>query len=213
MNLQLTLNKPEIFRNVFSPSIFTWDDVDICVNNLLTYINAKKDVTGNYIDLINHITGEKNESPIPYEIYDWSGPTYNIAYIFERIKLGDSFIIYNLSRYNKDINNICKSLEEMTGNPSDAHLYGGLYTHSKSFGKHKDIPHNLIIQFEGTCSWRIWQKEVLVIDDILYPGDTIYVPASFYHEAIPTGRRLSISFPFGYPEASKTLDRNWYTLR
>jgi hypothetical protein len=213
MQLKLTLNKPEIFRNIFSPSIFTWDDVDFLLNYIPFCINANDAGTANYIELINHVSGRKYDPPIPYARYDWSDFTYSIPYIFERIKQGDSFILLNLSRYNKDINDICKSLEEMTGTSSDAHLYGGLYPHSKSFGIHNDVPHNLIVQLDGTCLWKIWQEDKLVIDDMLYPGDVIYVPASYYHQAIPTEKRLSISFPFGNFEKISLPDRTWHTLK
>jgi hypothetical protein len=212
--MKISYNKPEIFRKVFSPLIFTWEDVDICLNNLPFYINAEyNNSILSYIELINYISGRKNDPPIPYAEYSWSGSTLNINYIFERIKLGDSFVLLNLSRYNKDINDICNSLEEITGTAADAHLYGGLHLHSKSFGIHKDMPQNLIVQFDGTCLWKVWQDNNLIINDILYPGDVIYVPAAYYHQAIPTGKRLSISFPFGNPLHTKIPDRNWYSLK
>ena len=208
MNLRLTFNKPEIFRNVISPLIFTWDDVDFCLNCLPYYINGKDE----YVELINHESGRKNDPPIPLINQGWAGTSHDISYIFKRIKLGDSFVISNLSRYNKDINNICKALESITGNAADAHLYGGLHTYSKSFGIHKDTPHNIVVQVDGSCLWRVWKDSVMVVEDTLYPGDVIFVPGAFYHEAIPNGKRLSISFPFGHPKLPSQPDRNWFTL-
>lgn len=207
--MQLTYNIPSIFRNVFSPSLFTWGDAEWCLNSLPLYINAE---TCTYIELINYETGLKYSPSIPTSTYGWAKTTYNIPYIFERIKNGDTFVISNLSRYSKDINDICKSLETATGSAADAHLYGGLHTHSKSFNMHRDKPHNFIVQFDGMCEWRVWQDDVLVIHDTLYPGDAIYVPALFYHQAIPSGKRLSISFPFSSPHPIPSPDRNWYTL-
>jgi len=211
--MEITFNKPEIFRKVFSPSIFTWKDVDICLNSLPFYLNAEDPKFVNHIELINHESGKKFDPIIPCNNYDWPGLTHDVSFIFERIKLGDSFIIINLSRYNKDINDICRSLEDLTGTPADAHLYGGLYAYSKSFGIHRDYPQNIIVQFDGSCIWKVWEEGVLVVDDILYPGDVIYVPSLYYHQAIPIGKRLSISFPFGKPTNNKNPDRNWYTLQ
>jgi ribosomal protein L16 Arg81 hydroxylase len=211
--MEITLNKPEIFRKVFFPSIFTWEDVDTCLNSLPFYLNAEDPNFFTYIELINHESGNKSDPIIPCNNYEWPGLTHDVSFIFERIKLGDTFIISNLSRFNKDINDICKFLEDSTGTPADAHLYGSLSTHSKSFGIHRDNPHNIIVQIDGSCIWKVWEEEVLVIDDILYPGDVIYVPSLYYHQAIPAGKRLSISFPFGVTTNNKNVDRNWYTLR
>jgi hypothetical protein len=211
--MKITYNEPEIFRNVISPSVFTWDDVDWCLNSLPFLMNADHPEFNTHFELINYETGKKNDPPIPLCDYEWPKSTFDVSYVHDRINQGDTIVISNLSRYNKDINVICKHLEVLAGFSADAHLYCSLHSYSKSFGIHNDIPHNVAVQFDGTCLWKVWRDKVLVIDDELQPGDAIYIPANYYHKVIPTGRRISISFPFGLPSDYKPPDRNWYTLK
>jgi ribosomal protein L16 Arg81 hydroxylase len=59
-------------------------------------------------------------------------------------------------------------------------------------------------------------KEEPILDVIMEPGDAIWIPRYYPHEAISLTPRLSVSFPFTDNENS-TLekhfeDRNWVTL-
>jgi|TARA_R100000084_G_scaffold87798_1_gene42101 hypothetical protein len=74
----------------------------------------------------------------------------------------------------------------------DAHIYASYTKKSCSFPKHFDYAHNIIIQQKGQSNW--------IIEDfcniILEPGDMIYIPYKWKHQCVPTGKRLSLSFPF-----------------
>ena len=51
------------------------------------------------------------------------------------------------------------------------------------------------------------------IDTMLTPGDIIYIPARCYHQAKPSGKRLSVSIPMQHmlPHL-KPVDRKYYAL-
>ena len=56
-------------------------------------------------------------------------------------------------------------------------------------------------------------EDNLLQDDILKPGDVIYIPPRTYHRASPSGKRLSVSIPIQHGiEHMKPKDRNWYKL-
>ena len=51
------------------------------------------------------------------------------------------------------------------------------------------------------------------VDTMLTPGDMLYIPARCYHQAKPSGKRLSVSIPMQHmiPHI-KPIDRKYYEL-
>tara|TARA_R100000005_G_C4934325_1_gene161811 strand:+ start:263 stop:742 length:480 start_codon:yes stop_codon:yes gene_type:complete len=74
----------------------------------------------------------------------------------------------------------------------DAHIYASYTKESRSFPKHFDYAHNIIIQQKGNSNWIVED----FCDTVLQPGDMLYIPYKWKHECIPTQKRLSLSFPF-----------------
>jgi len=130
------------------------------------------------------------------------------------------------SRVNKRINSICAELERLTLHPSDAHIYFCLTNNLESgFGPHWDQQHNLIVQVEGETHFRIWGKttewnsfrvseprESPLIDAIMKPGDSVFVPAHYVHCATSLMKRLSVSFPMTISRNELHQSRDWITL-
>ncbi len=174
-----------------------------------------------------------NKLPIPEMNYFWySKIIQDKKYIYDFIINGNAFVI--LEYRNKEINNLLQQIENFFDVLCDAHIYGGISEYSKSFTPHVDIPPNFILQIEGTTTWKIYKncasdlfsqedinssvdKNILEIDKevILSPGDILYIPSRRFHEAIPTGKRLSISIPCRpkkYDRSMFNLDRNYYEI-
>ena len=161
--------------------------------------------------------------PVP----DWSSGTdhYPITLVKHLLDKGICYI-RDCSRINKKVNNICYELEKISHRPVDAHIYFSYVNkEEKSFGIHKDDAHNFIIQVEGKTHWKIGTKKYeneqknikefllddkISIDDILAPGDIIYVPAHVYHSAQSLTKRISISFPIPTDkELNNFEERDW----
>lgn len=165
--------------------------------------------------------------------YFWySTPVQDKNYISNSILSGSTFVI--LEYRNKFTNNLLCEIEKYFDVICDAHVYGGLSVDSKSFNPHIDIPANFIVQVEGKTTWKIYkntasdlfsQEEInstssysdleLDFEILLNPGDILYIPARRFHEAIPIGKRLSISIPCRskkYDRSIVNLDRNYYAF-
>lgn len=131
--------------------------------------------------------------------------------------------ITDASRVNEQINSICSQLDNISGLPTDAHIYFDLRDDfGKAFGIHYDYAHNLIAQIEGSSRVKIWnikgeEKNVNhlnvepIIDIIMEPGDLIYAPAYYYHEIESLTKRLSISFPM-WAAGGVTQEREWIRI-
>ena len=57
-------------------------------------------------------------------------------------------------------------------------------------------------------------KEDPILDVIMKPGDAIWIPAYYPHQAISLTSRMSVSFPFTQKGllSNATEDRSWITL-
>jgi ribosomal protein L16 Arg81 hydroxylase len=107
---------------------------------------------------------------------------------------------------------LCKNIEDITKYSTDAHIYFALNKSSKSFDKHKDTSHNFIVQVEGKTTFKVWQNDELVIDQLLTKGDMIYIPKNTYHQAISKEKRLSISFAMSNELNLENQDREWLNI-
>ena len=134
------------------------------------------------------------------------------------------------TRINSKINNMSKILDELTGCPTDAHIYFSVIENeisNQGFGIHNDMSHNLIVQVEGNTRFEIWDIKPKsksrvnvdsvdippIIDVLLSPGDIVYVPAYFLHRATSKTKRLSISFPsFAETSENKSQDKEWLNI-
>ena len=49
-------------------------------------------------------------------------------------------------------------------------------------------------------------------EQLLGAGDMLYIPARCYHQAQPSGKRLSVSIPMQHMCSLKPRDRKWYEI-
>lgn len=170
---------------------------------------------------------------IPRQKYYWHrNYIQDKEFIIDAIREGLGFVILEYGTYNKNINDLCKLIEEYFPVLCDVHIYGGL-ANSPSFGPHVDMPPNFIIQVEGTTTWKVFKNVAsdlcshgelndstlqpqfdLEFEQVLEPGDVIYIPSRRYHQALPSNKRLSVSIPCRNKkyEPDFALNRNYYTL-
>ena len=146
----------------------------------------------------------------------------------------DEFVVYfsDMSRATEKLNDFASNMENEYQRHTDAHIYVCRNTEIEHpFGAHFDLSHNIIVQCEGKTNFKVWKKiedhaferrpkldmkEEPILDVIMEPGDAIWIPMYYPHQAISLTPRLSVSFPFGDNEnaAHKQSfeDRNWITL-
>jgi len=135
------------------------------------------------------------------------------------------------SRVNKQINDLCFELEELSGENCDAHIFFAIDKKlENSFGAHYDEATNLIVQVEGRTHWKVCTDKVntdevppnvkdidkygVGIDTILNPGDAIFIPKHVLHEPKNLTSRISVSFPMKSREPwltrpNQRQDRKW----
>jgi hypothetical protein len=136
--------------------------------------------------------------------------TWPATYVKDELKEGVIFL-KDCSRINKDINAICKNIEDITKWPTDCHIFISLKPLDKTgFGKHNDEQHNLIVAQEGKLEISVWDKnDELVIDTLLQNGDCVFVPAKCNHKVLPfDDKRYSFSFSMA-PYEKFFQERDW----
>ena len=116
------------------------------------------------------------------------------------------------SRVNEKINDLAFQLEEMSDENCDAHIFFSVKKELENFfGAHYDTATNLIVQAVGRPHWRCCKYPVdtskvppnvkniedygVYIDEVLEPGDAIFIPKEVLHEPRNLTPRISVSFP------------------
>ena len=144
----------------------------------------------------------------------------------------EEVVIYftDMSRATEKINDFARSIENTYQRNTDAHIYVCRNPEIEHpFGAHFDISHNIIVQCEGETKFKVWNevedytvekrtkmniKENPILDVIMKPGDAIWIPAYYPHQAISLTSRMSVSFPFTQKGLLSIAneDRRWITL-
>tara|TARA_R110000824_G_scaffold303046_1_gene490836 strand:+ start:25 stop:624 length:600 start_codon:yes stop_codon:yes gene_type:complete len=133
-----------------------------------------------------------------------------ISLIKKLIKEGTCYLA-DCSRANKKINDFANQLEKKFNTPVDCHIYFSLHKKSKSFSKHKDDVHNLIVACEGKIKFEIFLDKK--ITKKLKTGDYVYIPAGIYHRAVPlTDKRISCSFAINTALGGIKEERTWLKI-
>ena len=207
--------KPCFFKNTGLQNVFSWKELE----NLLNMRPFMKS------DRVKISTPDK---------YSWDDQcwlsdvnTYPPSLLHEQLKKYHAYIT-DCSRVNADVNSICDQLEKIfLCSAVDAHIYFDISeNHKGGFGIHHDKSHNFILQIEGVTRFKIWKNrtpelptnvdyliEEPYIDEVLHPGDAIFVPMFVYHQALSQTKRMSISFPFNWRAINlSSQDRHWITL-
>lgn len=77
-------------------------------------------------------------------------------------------------------------------NTVSAHTYIQTKTDHPGLGRHYDAMNVLYIQIEGYTRWQVDPD----VDEILEPGDTIYIPARVFHKVIALTPRIGLSLGY-----------------
>jgi len=201
----------------------SWQDIETCLN-----------VPQNYsIEAISHYDSSKIELQTTrcFKIPDKEIPIK--SELFDFFNCGHTIIIAEYSWHNQKANDLVKELEELYDIACDIHVYCSTKP-SKSFNIHDDMPCNIICQVEGKTRWKVYDNRsshlyniaslpleyklnpdkyfTTLIDEVLEPGDILYIPARQFHAADPFEPRISMSIPCFNTQLRQfeKYDRNQY---
>ena len=193
-------NKPFLEKS-FLPNLYSWSKLE-------EHLNFRPAQTPQRFKRVNRPDREWKSGGWLSNYNSWPP-----SYIQEELEQG---VIYlkDCSRINKQVNTICKEIEDATNWPADLHIFVSIKPLDKSgFGKHNDDQHNLIVAQEGRLEAFVWDKDDnLVINEILENGDCVYVPAKCNHQIVPIdNKRYSFSFSMADYE-NFFQERDWIEL-
>lgn len=121
--------------------------------------------------------------------------------VFDEFDDGATIVFQSMHRYWAALADFCRGLELALGHPVQANAYI-TPPGAQGFGAHEDEHDVFVLQSHGTKQWRIHDRHDLpprhppVIDALLSPGDSLYIPAGFPHSA-STQERASVHITIG----------------
>lgn len=219
-------DQPFLIKNCLdNPSQYvSWKNIEMCLNTPQNYS----------IESISCYDGSKIKLQttrcfwIPYKEIPVKSELFDI------LNDGHTMIIADYSWHNEKTNELVKELEDMYDIACDIHVYCSTKS-SKSFNIHDDLPSNIICQVEGKTRWKVYDNRsshlyniaslpqeckmnpdkyfTTVIDEVLEPGDILYIPSRQFHAADPFESRISMSIPCFNTQLRQfdKYDRNQYT--
>lgn len=165
---------------------------------------------------------------------------YEKKYVHELWNTGSSIILTKASLLSPEISAVANCIEKKFKDrtAADAHFYCSPNSTAKSFECHADMDDNYLVHAIGSVHWKVYNKRVPytlddkgrkvfrghaltmteeeeakltpIIDVTLTVGDLLYIPAGFFHKAVPCGPRISISVPVAESRREYPLDREYY---
>lgn len=144
-------------------------------------------------------------------------PTVNLDRVRHWIRHGASIVLNDIQSLTPGMKDISRTLADRLGGKVQANLYCSWRAH-QAFGVHFDTHDVFAMQIAGVKRWRIYQRPIsdpinhpsfknldrafhernhgpLSHDFLMKPGDMIYVPRGFYHEALAeSDATMHISF-------------------
>ena len=121
--------------------------------------------------------------------------------VFDEFANGATLVFQSMHRYWAPLADYCRGLELALGHPVQANAYI-TPPGAQGFGAHEDEHDVFVLQSHGTKRWRIHDRHDLpprrppVIDTLVTPGDSLYIPAGFPHSAT-TQERASVHITVG----------------
>lgn len=198
----IKLGKPAFFRNEFQKFV-CWDDLERILNLRPFITTSRFKITED----TDYITWDRQAfitdlNSVPSSILD------------KQIIKNHVCLIHDLSRINETTNKICSELEShFPSSAADAHLYFSLGERlTEGFGIHKDEMDVLIVQMEGSSEVKVWDSSKTVLNKVLTPGDSVFIPAETNHSVQSLSKRLSVSFPIVNKSLYPPQDRHWIKL-
>jgi ribosomal protein L16 Arg81 hydroxylase len=187
------LNEHKYFEAVVDPDLITWTDV-------ADYFLPR---TQQHVELVRD-----RKIDIPK-----TGRFQDHDFIVQEIATGATFCLSKFWNLNYKTQSLWDTfVDEHPGVGVDFHLFGGLTATAQSFPPHNDLAANYIIQLDGQCEWTIYNeratyqealnyvvypesKLTVKTQQILSPGDVLFIPSGIHHHCRPLGKRLSLSIP------------------
>lgn len=121
--------------------------------------------------------------------------------IFDEFADGATIVFQSMHRYWAPLANYCRLLELALGHPVQANAYI-TPPGAQGFGAHEDEHDVFVLQSHGTKHWIVHDRDDLpasrppLIDALMPPGDSLYIPAGFPHSA-STQERESVHITIG----------------
>lgn len=200
--------QPVYFKDCFT-KLITWKELESLINLRPFMSDSRVRILG-------------QESSYTWYASEWSTDRDTFpSSLLETETKKYVFYMRDCSRINKEVNFLCKELEDLTQTPIDMHLYFSLIENpaetKHGFGIHRDKIDVVIVQSEGTSRFKLWDAEdnpdtdSPVINELMDTGSAVYIPAGCWHEVSSQNKRLSLSFAFGNKFGSFE-DRHWLSL-
>lgn len=108
--------------------------------------------------------------------------------VFDEFVNGATIVFQSMHRYWAPLADYCRGLELALGHPVQANAYV-TPPGAQGFGAHEDEHDVFVLQSHGTKRWWVHERHDLppsqpaVIDVLLAPGDSLYIPSGFPHSA------------------------------
>ncbi|HEU4319489.1 MAG TPA: cupin domain-containing protein [Acidimicrobiia bacterium] len=121
--------------------------------------------------------------------------------VFGEFATGATIVFQSMHRYWQPLADYCRGLELALGHPVQANAYI-TPPGAQGFGAHEDEHDVFVLQSHGTKQWWVHERNDLpptrpaVIDALLAPGDSLYIPSGFPHSAA-TQDRESVHITIG----------------
>lgn len=121
--------------------------------------------------------------------------------VFREFDEGATIVFQGMHRYWEPLALFCRRLELGLGHPVQANAYV-TPPGSQGFDAHEDEHDVFVLQSHGSKKWQVHERHDLppsrppVIDAVIEPGDSIYIPAGFPHSA-STQERASVHITVG----------------
>ena len=145
----------------------------------------------------------------------WGGSTFDGVIRVDRLlaeyRAGATIIVDALHRTWKPLTLLCRSLEAGLNHPTQVNVYL-TPANAQGFGQHYDTHDAFILQIAGRKHWRLYEAPLrlplpsqpydsskyptgeLISEVDLSPGDLIYIPRGYIHEAMTSnGQSLHVT--------------------
>lgn len=112
--------------------------------------------------------------------------------VFDEFANGATIVFQSMHRYWEPLSRYCRALEIALGHPVQANGYITPPA-ARGFAAHEDEHDVFVLQSHGTKQWRIHDCHDLppsrlpLIDVLVAPGDSLYIPAGYPHSASTLG--------------------------
>lgn len=107
---------------------------------------------------------------------------------FDEFANGATIVFQSMHRYWAPLADYCRDLDLALGHPVQANAYI-TPPGARGFGAHEDEHDVFVLQSHGTKQWQVHDRHDLppsrppVIDALISPGDSLYIPSGFPHSA------------------------------